>query len=353
MIRAVIYGAGRLGKHLAQLLVADATHQVVLLDQSEEALDAACANVSKVVVAGISNLNSILKSGDVLVATAASDECLPLASAALRNRCHYLDFHESISTAKAILELEPNGTSTLIPSCGFSPGLLSALIADFAAPLKGTFDLYVYTGVLPTTKSNRLGYGLVANVEGLLEEYLGTAAIKQDGEWRQIEALSLEETIVVDGERLEAFVTGGTTNELPHSVAEKVNNYAYRTLRYPGHLDYIHFLLDDLKLRKRRDRLSSLLRNGLPGVEHDQVIIHLNATAFSSSRRDDFRRTWRISGSRSEGGVLYDIAARHGAAVIDLLADGHLDCRGSMRQEDIDPGLILSNPHVRVLFEKQ
>jgi saccharopine dehydrogenase-like NADP-dependent oxidoreductase len=160
-----------------------------------------------------------------------------------------------------------------------------------------------------------------------LQEYLGKALIKQNGAWHEIEPLTLEEAIVIDGEPFEAFITGGTTNELPHGAAQRVRSYAYRTLRYPGHLDYIRFLLEDLKLSARRDMLSNLLRNGLPVIETDQAIIHLSATALTGRYGKESRqRTWRIEG-RGPGGVLYDIAARHAAAIVDLIETGILGPR--------------------------
>jgi saccharopine dehydrogenase-like NADP-dependent oxidoreductase len=351
MSRIAVYGAGRLGGRLVSLLSGQGRKDVYLLDASEDALDAAVDSVPQVVLKGSRTLDAFLAEGDIVVAASGGDQCLPLAVAALRNRCHYIDFNESPSTANSILKLEGNGISTLVPSCGFSPGLQAALISDFASEISGPFDLNVYAGVIPRQRVNRLGYGLVMNIDGLLQEYLGKALIKQNGAWQEIEPLTLEETIVIDGEGFEAFVTGGTTNELPRGVAERVRSYAYRTLRYPGHLDYIRFLLEDLKLRGRRDLLSNLLRNGLPVIETDQAIIHLSAMALAGKYGKESRhRTWRVEG-HGDGGVLYDIAAKHGAAIIELMETGVLAGRGPVRQEDLDPSLILSNPQIRMLFE--
>ena len=56
-------------------------------------------------------------------------------------------------------------------------------------------------------------------------------------------------------------------------------------------------------------------------------------------------------GRHGEGGVLYKIAARHAAAMIDLIESGVLAGRGPIRQEDIDASLILSNPKIQALFK--
>lgn len=360
MPKVVVYGAGRLGVCVASLLAGDGRAEVHLVDASEDALEAASVDVPKTALANRRSLDlkdshsfgALLSEGDIIVAAGADYECLPLATVAVRNRCHYLDFNESASSAGSILELEGNGVSALIPSCGFSPGLQAALIADFTAGISDTFDLRVYAGVIPKEKANRLGYGLVTSVEGLLHEYLSKVLIKENGIWREIEPLSLKETITIEGEPFEAFTTGGTTNELPRAVAERVYNYTYRTLRYPGHLDYIQFLLEDLKLSEQPYRLSRLLRNGLSRIENDQAILHLSASTVTRRYGDETRqRTWRIEGRCGEGGVLYQIAARHAAAMIDLIESGVLAGRGPIRQEDIDASLILSNHQIQALFK--
>ncbi len=360
MPKVVIYGAGRLGVCVARLLAGDGRTEVHLVDASEDALEAASVDVPKTALANRRSLDlkdshsfgALLSEGDIIVAAGADYECLPLATVAVRNKCHYLDFNESASSAGSIFELEGNGFSALIPACGFSPGLQAALIADFTTGIGDGFDLRVYAGVIPKNKANQLGYGLVTNVEGLLREYLSKVLIKENGTWREIEPLSLKETITIGGEPFEAFTTGGTTNELPRAVAERAYNYTYRTLRYPGHLDYIQFLLEDLKLSEQPYSLSRLLRNGLSPVENDQAILHLSVSTVARRYGDESRqRTWRIDGRRSEGGVLYQIAARHAAAMIDLIESGVLAGRGPIRQEDIDASLVLSNPRIQALFK--
>lgn len=352
MAKIVISGAGRLGTRVASVLAEEGRGEVYLIDAAEDALVSSSAEVPKVVIDGSSALASFLDEGDILVNAGLPRQDAALAALALQKRCHYLDFDESQENVETIRALKPNGISTLLPACGFSPGLQSALIADFTSGLTEEFDLDVYVGIIPTTKTNRLGFGMVMNIDGLLQEYGSKAKIKRDGAWIEVEPLSQLEEVVIQGEKLEAFLTGGSTNELPSQIAGRVRNYAYRTLRYPGHLDYMQFLIDDLQLGSRRYMLSNLLMNGLPAVVSDHAIIHLVAHLAAGPYGQETRqRTWRVAGGGKDGGVLYEIAARHSAAIIGLLDDGRLAGRGAIRQEDVDTSMVLATPQLRSLFE--
>ncbi len=352
MAKIVISGAGRLGTRVANVLAGEGRGDVHLIDAAEDALFSSSAAVSKTVIDGSSGLANFLAEGDTLVNAGRPEQGTAMASLALQKRCHYLDFDESQTNVEAIRALQPNGVSTLLPACGFSPGLQSALIADFADGVTGAFDLDVYVGIIPTTKANRLGFGMVMNIDGLLQEYRSKAKIKRDGNWIEVEPLTELEDIVILGQKLEAFVTGGSTNELPNKVADRIRNYAYRTLRYPGHLDYIRFLIDDLQLGSRSYMLSNLLMNGLPTVATDQAIIHLVARLVTGRYGEETRqRTWRVAGRSEDGGILYDIAARHSAAILGLLETGDLAGRGPIRQDDVDASMILATPQLRGLFD--
>lgn len=342
---------------VSRLLAADAAHEVVLADASEDALDQSAASVEKVIAdpSRPDTIDRVLSGFDVAIAAGASHTCLPLAKAALRRGCHYLDFNESAASAREILALPPSEVCALIPGCGLSPGLLSALISDFVGDLQGDLDLSVYVGALPRQKLNRLGYGLIMSIDGLLKEYFDPASIKVDGEWRTVDPLTLEERITIGGVPYEAFTTGGIANELPTAVGSRVRNYVYRTLRFPGHLEFMRLLLDDLKLRQRRDMLGNLLRNGLPTVEDDQVILRIVARVDGNGRcEEEHGKTWTITRLEGQGenrpGVLYEIAARHAAAIVDLVTTGALAGHGNIHQQDIPARMLLANRHLKGMF---
>jgi Trk K+ transport system NAD-binding subunit len=85
MPRIAVHGAGRLGARVVSLLSGQRRLDVYLLDASEDALEAAGDNVPQVVLRGNHSLDAFLTEGDIVVAASGSDQCFPLATAALRN----------------------------------------------------------------------------------------------------------------------------------------------------------------------------------------------------------------------------------------------------------------------------
>ena len=69
----------------------------------------------------------------------------------------------------------------------------------------------------------------------------------------EIEAFSL------DGIDYEAFNTSGGLGTLCETLAGKVENLNYKTVRYPGHRDIVKMLVRDLRLGHRRDILKDVL----------------------------------------------------------------------------------------------
>ena len=48
----------------------------------------------------------------------------------------------------------------------------------------------------------------------------------------------------------------------------------YKTLRYPGHFDQMHFLFDELGLRDCREEVGRILVKAKPPVNDDIVYLH-------------------------------------------------------------------------------
>jgi len=52
----------------------------------------------------------------------------------------------------------------------------------------------------------------------------------------------------------------------------------YKTLRYPGHCEKIHFLMQDLKLNRDRETLKRILENAIPQTRQDVVLIYVSVS---------------------------------------------------------------------------
>ena len=90
--------------------------------------------------------------------------------------------------------------------------------------------------------------------------------------------LEEREEFSLDGVTYEAFNTSGGVGTLCETLRGRVRNLNYRTIRYPGHAAIMKALLQDLRLRERRDVLKDILERALPTTLQDVVIVFVTVT---------------------------------------------------------------------------
>lgn len=327
-MRVAVIGSGRVGLCLAEMLAATGDYAVVATDCTDEALAAARArglSVRHVDAARPEELARLMADTDLAVA-AVPDRLVPrVAQAAAAAGVHYLDFCEAGGETLAAGAALP-GDRAFLTGCGVSPGLVDAVANDLALRLDPGCDLDLRVGAIPARRTNRLGYGLIWSLDGLIDEYTAPCAAIVDGEVASLPALSGRIEFETGGVAYEAFLTAGCVDALAALVGPRVRNLVFRTVRYPGHLDYMQFLLDELGLRARRDLLSTVLRNGLPPADEDAVVMFVRATGTCGDRPCEELFSCRIEPRACEGGhgALSLASAAHAAAVIDRLRSGAL-----------------------------
>jgi len=139
-------------------------------------------------------------------------------------------------------------------------------------------------GALPTYPSNALNYNLTWSTDGVINEYCEPCEAIIDGELRQARALEECEAFALDGVAYEAFNTSGGLGTLCETLAGKVRNLNYRTIRYPGHAAIMKMLLNDLRLRDRRDLLKDILEHAVPSTVQDVVIVFVTVSGVREGR---------------------------------------------------------------------
>jgi len=126
----------------------------------------------------------------------------------------------------------------VIPDCGVAPGLSNALVGRAVSQLETVDSVHVMVGGLPIKPLPPLGYTITWSVEGLIDEYTRKARIVEDGDIKEVEALSGVERVDFPGVGpLDAFFTDGART-LFRTVGP-VREMWEKTLRYPGHVDSV------------------------------------------------------------------------------------------------------------------
>ena len=126
----------------------------------------------------------------------------------------------------------------------------------------------------------------------------------------------------------------------------------FKTIRYPGHLDYMRLLLDDLDLRSRPYALKMLLNNGLPVIEDDMVLLFITARGEQGGQKVE-RSVFKKFSPRHQGNgfnALTQVAAGYAAHLLTLLRDGALPPRGVVDHGQVDAEAALKSAYLSAIL---
>ncbi|MFC7705425.1 saccharopine dehydrogenase family protein [Plastorhodobacter daqingensis] len=345
----LVHGAGRMAHAIANTLAVDPRYAVLLSAPDPEpghstlpllpSVQRTVANLSAAPDGQLSGLSAIIMAGDVWANTT------DIARIAHDVGCHYLDISENPGSTAEIARLAEGARQCFVPACGLAPGYVTALTAERMRSAGPGAQVTAHVGVLPTRRVNRLGYGNLLGIDGLLVEYFSPCLAIREGRQVTLSPLAELESVVLAGEAFESFTTAGSLDALVRAPEVAVDGLVFKTLRYPGHLDYMRFLIDDLGLAQRRHQLRSLLMNGLPPIDEDRVLIALDIIR-ADGAREWFEQVIPMQpgpdGAWCSAGVM--ATAAHVCAMADLLCRGVLNRAGFLSQAAVSPRLLEQSP---------
>ena len=142
-----------------------------------------------------------------------------------------------------------------------------------------------------------------------------------------VPAMTEKERVFIGGIELEAALTSGGLGTMCETYEGRVHRLDYKTLRYPGHFDQMHFLFDELDLRDQRELVGKILVDSKPPVNDDVVYIHaaVEGARTATPFRENYVRGYKpleISG-RVWRAISWTTAAS-AVGVVELVADGPL-----------------------------
>ena len=338
MHEVLVIGAGKIGSVVAGLLAGSGSYRVTVADRCDVAL-AAVAKDSAVHtlaldVADPDAMDRALAGKFAVLSAAPYHLTLSVAEAARRAGAHYLDLTEDVACTRAVKALATQAKSAFIPQCGLAPGF------------DELHEVRLRVGALPKYPSNALNYNLTWSTDGVINEYCEPCEAIVDGQLRQTRALEELESFALDGVTYEAFNTSGGLGTLCETLAGRVRNLNYRTIRYPGHAAIMKALLNDLRLRDRRELLRDILENAVPATLQDVVIVFVTVSGRKGGHLVQETYANKIYARQIGGHMLSAIqitTASSLCAVLDLLAEGRLPTVGFVRQEEIALADFLAN----------
>ena len=249
------------------------------------------------------------------------------------------------------MEMKPGARIAFIPQCGLAPGFIGIVAADLARQFDVLDSVRLRVGALPAYPSNALNYNLTWSTDGVINEYCEACEAIVDGQRREVPALEEREEFSLDGVLYEAFNTSGGLGTLCETLAGRVRTLNYRTIRYPGHAAIMKALLNDLRLRDRRDVLKDILEQAVPATLQDVVVIFVTVSGRKQGRLLQDTVVRKIYSQALHGirrSAIQITTASSLCAVLDLLAQGRLPQTGFVRQEDVALSDFLGNRFGRV-----
>jgi saccharopine dehydrogenase-like NADP-dependent oxidoreductase len=338
--RILVLGAGKIGGAIVDLLGGTGDWDVTVADQKREFLGLIPEDRARRELVDVADPAALvpLTGGQDYVVSALPFFLNPTVARVARDAgAHYFDLTEDVATTRAVREVAEGADTAFVPQCGLAPGFISIAAYDLAARFDRLREVRMRVGALPQYPVDTLKYNLTWSTDGLINEYCNPCEAIREG--RLTEMLPLEglESFSLDGVDYEAFNTSGGLGTLCETLEGKVDRLDYKTVRYPGHRDVMKMLLEDLRLRDRRELLRDVLERSIPITHQDVVLIFVTVSGWRDARLTQETYARKVYAHEVAGRLMSAIQLTTAAgicAMVDLHAHGLLPQQGFVRQED-------------------
>jgi saccharopine dehydrogenase-like NADP-dependent oxidoreductase len=349
MHNVALIGAGKIGEAIVNLLGSTGDYALTVVDKDDARLApmrTLGAKTHVVDVADASALKAVIGKPDTIISACPFYLTPVLAQVARDVGAHYLDLTEDVESTRVVKKIAQGATTAFIPQCGLAPGFISIAANDVAKKFDSLRDVNMRVGALPIYPTNALKYNLTWSTDGLINEYLNPCEAIIDGKLKETPPLEELEHFSLDGLDYEAFNTSGGLGTLCETLAGKVTNLNYKTVRYPGHCAIMKMLCHDLRLAERREVLKDVLETALPITYQDVVLVFVSVSGQRDGRLSQESYAKKIYAKTVNGKLLSAIQLTTAAGIctmVDLLANGAIKERGFVRQESVMLDTFLTN----------
>lgn len=302
MDKIFIAGAGGIGR-AAALLMLDAQDwecEVVLGDSSEHQLEEAKTWIQKgigrraaIETFLMTDVNDIEAYDKVLEDCIVMLDCLPgslapaMARLCVHHGLHYANLTEYVQETEEIIAIAADAETGFILQTGLAPGYvnnLGIMLVDTFRERYGVEKLErlcMRVGALTQYAESPHYYGFTWSTIGVATEYVEPSEAVRNHEIVSLPSLSEKETLIINGKRYEADLTSGGAADLPQVLKDDIANIDYKTIRYPGHFDWVNSWLNthNDSETKIADLEKYLLAN-VPHVEDDVIVIYASVSGY-------------------------------------------------------------------------
>ncbi len=334
--RVLVLGLGKVGTLVANLLH-DSEFTVTGVDSVKRT---GLPFTTK--AADLSNPKALAK---LLTDVDAVVSCLPfhlnmaISTTVAKAGLHYFDLTEDVPTTNHIRKLAKTSKGLMAPQCGLAPGFIGIVGADLAKNFDRLRSIELKVGALPKHPRGKLGYAFNWSPEGIINEYINECEVIRMGKRQLVPALEGYEIVNISGMQFEAATTSGGLGTMCETYEGKVQDLAYKSIRYLGHFEQIKFLFQELRLQEDRSLLGQIMKNALPASSEDYVFVHAAVEGWKNGvlARSEFVRAYsemRLADGKTWHAICWTTAASV-AAVVEMVRSGQLPDKGFLKQEEI------------------
>lgn len=306
--------------------------------------------------------------GDMIRALESSHvllDCLPgamapeMASLALEYGLHYANLTEYVRETEEIIALSRNAKTGFVLQTGLAPGYINVLGMKLYHEFCERFEvdkidrLAMKVGALTRNAMAPHFYGFTWSPIGVATEYLKDAWVIRNYQKNSVPALSETDKIILNGVHYEDDFTSGGAADLPDVLQGKVRSLDYKTIRYPGHYDWVRKQLTSIAQDKDRiDVLEERMMEKIPMVDEDIVVLYASASGHDKNGQFHMiEQSLLVSPVQIGRTTLRAIQATTAAPMVEcarLLLEGRW--QGPVFQSQIDPASFLQGPFIKRVY---
>ena len=375
MDKIFIAGAGGIGR-AAALMILDAQNwdcEVVIGDIDQHQLEEAAAWI-QLGIGRKAKLSTFLmpkEENPEAYAPVLNDshvllDCLPgslapsMARLCLEFELHYVNLTEYVKETNEIKEMAADAETGFILQTGLAPGYVNNLGIHLLETFMEKYEveklerLSMRVGALTQFCESPHYYGFTWSTIGVATEYVKDSEAVRNHEIVRLPSLSEPEMIILNGKTYEADLTSGGAADLPIALKDQVRNIDYKTIRYPGHFDWVKSILK--KETHAENPIASLekqMLNHIPHMEDDVIVIYASVTGYDKNGHlRSLQNAQHIYPLMVGGVTMRAIQTCTAAPMVEcarLLLSG--DYRGIITQSQIDPAAILEGTIVKQAYQ--
>ena len=243
-------GLGRMGRPTAYFLK-QMGYDIIIVDRPLETGMAEFDKIAhnfKVLPSTGHNTNAYyleIYAPHLVVSTLPYTENISLAERCIQADIAYIDLGGKVENTEQIKGLAEKKNIAVFTDLGLAPGLINIMTEALIKQYNPDKDCGILAAVggIPIYESDiPFSYHCTWNIDGLINEYFDEAEILYDGAIEKCLGMSMLEKVEFKelNREFECFITSGASS---HSIKKLQElgylDFCYKTLRYPGHRDFI------------------------------------------------------------------------------------------------------------------